>query len=594
VEFFGVRSIFHIGSLAKFRYKLMFDSNQDSTTLDNSNGYLEPQDSWSAGLNTDSDSSSGGSQFGMNTDDLNELVFRGDSNNNDLSGNLANNQLYGLAGDDLLNGYEGDDLLKGGDGKDCLVGGEGNDTLLDDRGGDVMTGEEGSDIFWLGSWDRPEQPSVIKDFQVGTDEIKVGRLGVTFDQLTIEDTEEGAIVSEEGQALAVLSGVDAASLKAESFVFGDPKLADQLQADLEKGQTESNIPGATNGVVTEDGFTWKGASGVSNLEKQTPTESDDLFKIASITKTYTAATVLKVVESGKLSLDDTLGQWLPDIAKNLPNSENVTVRELLNGSGGIYNYTDNPQSTSDLIAKYQNGSNEALTSEESVAYAYGQPRFSGASSSSSWTYTNTGNNLAGLIVEKATGQSFSNVMRSEVLEPLGLDHTFYQGKEPIEGNLARGYSDLKTIDPALNPDGTLIDVTDNIISAESTPDGSLISNAEDVVKFSRSLFSGELLKPESLEEMLTFVEEGIPYEGRQFGLGVAKLDKSDNSFFLPPKGISDNNGSSFDNSSENIWSKSGGLSGYNSQMIYLPERSGATSVTLVNGNIDLASLVPLE
>jgi CubicO group peptidase (beta-lactamase class C family) len=517
----------------------MFDSNQDSTTLDNSNSYLEPRDPWSEGLNTDSDSSSGGSQFGMNTDDLNELVFRGDSNNNDLSGNLGNNQLYGLAGDDLLNGYEGDDLLKGGDGKDCLVGGGGNDTLLDDRGGDVMTGEEGSDIFWLGSWDRPEQPSVIKDFQVGTDEIKVGRLGVTFDQLTIEDTEEGAIVSEEGQALAVLSGVDAASLKAESFVFGDPKLADQLQADLEKGQTESNIPGATNGVVTEDGFTWKGASGVSNLEKQTPTESDDLFKIASITKTYTAATVLKVVESGKLSLDDTLGQWLPDIAKNLPNSENVTVRELLNGSGGIYNYTDNPQSTSDLIAKYQNGSNEALTSEESVAYAYGQPRFSGASSSSSWTYTNTGNNLAGLIVEKATGQSFSNVMRSEVLEPLGLDHTFYQGKEPIEGNLARGYSDLKTTDPALNPDGTLIDVTDNIISAVSTPDGSLISNAEDVAKFSRSLFSGELLKSESLKEMLTFVDEGIPYEGRQFGLGVAKLDKSDNSFFLPPKGISD-------------------------------------------------------
>jgi CubicO group peptidase (beta-lactamase class C family) len=574
----------------------MFDSNQDSNTLDNSNSYLEPQDPWSAGLNTDSDSSSGGSQFGMNTDDLNELVFRGDSNNNDLSGNLGNNKLYGLAGDDLLNGYEGDDLLKGGDGKDCLVGGGGNDTLLDDQGGDVMTGGEGSDIFWLGSWDRPEQPSVIKDFQVGTDEIKVGRLGVTFDQLTIEDTGEGAIVSEEGQALAVLSGVDAASLKAESFVFGDPKLADQLQADLEKGQTESNVPGATNAVVTEDGFTWKGASGVSNLEKQTLTESDDLFKIASITKTYTAATVLKVVESGKLSLDDTLGQWLPDIAKNLPDSENVTVRELLNGSGGIYNYTDNEQYRSDLLAKYQNGEQESLSSEESLTYAYDQPRFSGESSSSSWTYPNTGNNLAGLIVEKATGQSFSSVMRSEVFEPLGLDHTFtfYQGKEPIEGNLARGYADLKTIDPDLDTDGTLIDFTDTIASAVSTPDGSLISNAEDVAKFSHSLFSGELLKPESLEEMLTFVDEGIVYEGTQFGLGVAKFDKSDNSFLLPPKNISDQDGSNIDNPTENIWGKSGGQSGYNSQMIYLPERSGATSVTLVNGNIDVASLVPLE
>jgi hypothetical protein len=71
VEFFGVRSLFHIGSLAKFRYKLMFDPNQDSNTLDNSNSYLDPQDPWSEGLNTDSSNPDGG--------------------------NLGNNELYGLA-----------------------------------------------------------------------------------------------------------------------------------------------------------------------------------------------------------------------------------------------------------------------------------------------------------------------------------------------------------------------------------------------------------------------------------------------------------------------------------------------------------------
>jgi hypothetical protein len=66
---------------------------------------------------------------------------------------------------------------------------------------------------------------------------------------------------------------------------------------------------------------------VANLETQEPIQPDDIFGIGSVTKGFTAATVLKTVESGKLSLDDTLGQWLPDVAERIPDGEDLTLRQ---------------------------------------------------------------------------------------------------------------------------------------------------------------------------------------------------------------------------------------------------------------------------
>ncbi|MGL6338704.1 MAG: serine hydrolase domain-containing protein, partial [Waterburya sp.] len=115
--------------------------------------------------------------------------------------------------------------------------------------------------------------------------------------------------------------------------------------------------GVSVGVVNPNG-TWTGATGVSNLETQAKTQTDDLFNIASISKSYTSATILKLQEQGKLSLDDTLGEWLPDIAAQIPDSENITLRQLLNGTGGIWDYLNgNDEFLSDLVADYSSGSN---------------------------------------------------------------------------------------------------------------------------------------------------------------------------------------------------------------------------------------------
>jgi D-alanyl-D-alanine carboxypeptidase len=491
-------------------------------------------------------------------------VLRGSADSDLLIGGTGNDTLYGLSGNDVLFGYDGDDLIKGGTGNDLLVGWEGNDILLDGDGGDYMIGGEGADQFWLGSWDVPDTASIITDFEVGTDTIKVGRLGVTFNDLTIQNTEVGAIISEQGQALAVVLGANSSSLQANSFIFGNPELAQQFQATLNLGVHATGVPGATQAFITPDGFTWKGAAGVSNLETQTPMQPDDIQGIASITKTFTAATVLKLVEQGTLSLDDTLGKWLPDIAQNIPDGvsdgvpdgEDITLRQLLNGTAGIFNFDEDEQYQAD----FSQDPSRVFTPEELVAYTYDNPRFSTRvrQPSPGWTYPNTNNILAGLIVEKATGSSFSSVMREEVLDPLGLDHTFFGGKEQIVGNLAHGYGDVFNEDGILfQEDGVIDNATDVAKSQQFSfwAAGALYSNAEDVARFSDALFSGELLSANSLNEMLTFVEAA------NYGLGVDRNE-------LPAYGT--------------VLSKGGDVAGYASEMYYFPDLGGATSVALTN------------
>jgi D-alanyl-D-alanine carboxypeptidase len=476
--------------------------------------------------------------------------LRGTADSDSLVAGAGNDKLFGFAGSDMLSGAGGDDPLNGGTDNDVLVGGDGKDILLDYDGGDVMTGGAGADQFWSTAFDVPDTPMVITDFEVGEDLLKIGRLGMTFEQLSIQDTPSGALIYESGHLLAVLSGVDAAKLTADSFIFGSPEAAELLQSSLEGAIQTSGAPGATNAIMV-DGFTWKGAAGVSDLANQTPMQPDDVFSIASTTKAFTAATVLKVVEDGTLSLDDTLQKWLPEIAENLPYAANATLRTLLNGSSGIPDFQSNPKFQEDGRANLI----KDKTPVELVTYAYGLPQFSGNLSTPTWTYTNTTDLIAGLMVEKATGTPFDQVMRAKIFEQLGLDHTSYGGKEAIVGNLVRNYS--------LDSNGKPEDITERdvpLISAYGAA-GAVFSNVQDVARFTQALFGGELLTTESLNELVTSVDTGgIPNIPR-YGLGI-----------IDATGSSD----------QKIWALKGDSLGTESATLYLPGESEVLSTALAN------------
>lgn len=130
--------------------------------------------------------------------------------------------LLGQAGDDHLAGGDGDDQLNGGPGKDTLIGGAGSDLLLGSDGNDKMTGGKGADLFWIANEELPNMPDTLTDFQVGTDVLGIGGLGLaSLDGLELVQKGADTLIKDKdsGAKLAILTGIQADSLTSASFIF---------------------------------------------------------------------------------------------------------------------------------------------------------------------------------------------------------------------------------------------------------------------------------------------------------------------------------------------------------------------------------------
>ncbi|GEM_PF-1153221 len=336
-----------------------------------------------------------------------------------------------------------------------------------------------------------------------------------------------------------------------------PELAQQLQAALDSTLETTGIAGATVAVINSEG-TWYGASGVSNLETEKPLNPEDLFNIGSISKSFTSATLLKLVEEEKLQLEDTLDKWLPDsIISNIPNAKDISIEQLLNHTSGIFNYTNNLQFGSDQLAVFVDGA-DIDRSREAIIQNYVSGEEPYFAPGESFEYSNTNYLLLGMIIESAAGNSYQNEVNRLILSPLGLDNTYFMGDEIPEKILARSYKDL------IGQDGILEDTTEVFSSLAFTlADGGILSNSQDVARFSNALFGGELLTPESLNTMLSWSnidEREVELEAAdQYGLGIYEEQT--------PWG--------------EIWGHDGGAAGYISKMRYFPE-TDTTVVVLTN------------
>ncbi|MEO0686374.1 MAG: serine hydrolase domain-containing protein, partial [Cyanobacteria bacterium J06649_11] len=192
----------------------------------------------------------------------------------------------------------------------------------------------------------------------------------------------------------------------------DEELEQQLQNALD-GTRAAEIPGAAVAIVAPFG-SWFAASGVSRLEDNTPLQPDDRFEIGSITKTFVATTVLQLVEEGKLSLEDTLTTLLPEsITADIPNSETITLKQLLQHTSGIPDYVDVlfTQAATDPTVFLQEWEPEELVNLTDGVEPYFEP-------GESWRYSSTNFILAGLIIEAVTGNNIAAEIRSRILEPL--------------------------------------------------------------------------------------------------------------------------------------------------------------------------------
>ena len=224
------------------------------------------------------------------------------------------------------------------------------------------------------------------------------------------------------------------------------------------------------------------AAGLGDIAGRTPMRADNHFKIASLTKTYTATVVLQLVGEGKLRLDDTVERRLPGV---VPNGGRITIRQLLNHTSGLVDFENDPRYLKPYL-----GGNFAHYWEprQLVRMAVShKPLFVPGAG---WSYSNTNYVVAQLIVEKITGKPLGAELKRRIFQPLGRDQTSYPTKPGFPTPYAHGYR--------LFGELPLIDVTG--LSPSLAPgSGAIVSTVRDVADFYRALLSGRLLKPEQLQ-----------------------------------------------------------------------------------------------
>ncbi|WHM38716.1 serine hydrolase domain-containing protein [Streptomyces sp. BPTC-684] len=278
------------------------------------------------------------------------------------------------------------------------------------------------------------------------------------------------------------------------------------------------VPGVV-GIAQQDGRTWSGDSGVADLRTGRERQAEDRYRVGSITKTFVATVALQLEAEGRLSLDDTVEHWLPGVVRgNGHDGTKIALRQLLNHTSGIYNYTQDKAfgqrifSTEFLQHRYDTYAPQRL-----VDIAMGHaPEFEPGTS---WRYSNTNFVLAGMVIEKATGHSYATEIERRILRPLHLRSTTLPGTDSrMPRPSGRAYSKLSE-----KTTGRTYDVTALNPSMASSA-GEMVSDSGDLNRFYRALLTGELLPRRQLAEMKTTVAmPGAPGAGYGLGLAARKL-----------------------------------------------------------------------
>ncbi|MFJ9458493.1 serine hydrolase domain-containing protein [Kitasatospora sp. NPDC101447] len=303
-----------------------------------------------------------------------------------------------------------------------------------------------------------------------------------------------------GAAVLLAAGAAPAVARPES---SSP--AQQLSRDAEAIHA-LGISGVQARAVGPDGRSSVVSSGTADLHTGRPVDPDGWFRMASTSKTLVATVVLQLEAEGRLSLDDTVDRWLPDVAWGKDyDPHRITVRQLLRHTAGI---SDAGLPGYDTAQEYDEQRFDVHSSEELVERAMAQEPTQG------WSYSNTGYVLLGMIIRQATGRSSHQEIEDRILRPLGLDHTRWTGATPT---LPRPHAQAYQF---YGP-GAEKDVT---VQVPVSTELSWVTTTRDENAFFRALLSGRLLPPRQLAEMKQPTEESPEVQerllGGRYGLGL--------------------------------------------------------------------------
>src|SRR5438046_6002630 len=310
-----------------------------------------------------------------------------------------------------------------------------------------------------------------------------------------------------------------------------------LQTMVDTTAKELLVPGAVVLLRTPQGeFTV--THGTTRLGTMSPPRPDTHFRIASNTKSMTAAVIVLLAQEGKLSLDDPVSKYVPSV----PNGDNITIDELLRMRSGLYNYTDAPE----LAAIVDRDPTKVWTTEEVLAIAFARsPNFPPRTA---YEYNNTNYTLLGLIAEQVDGRPLARAMQDRLFGRLRMHYTFLPARtsntipDPYSHGYLYGSSLFVLTDTPYPPDiqaaaraGTLLptDYTDLNPSFAYFP-GGVISTASDLAIWIEALVAGRVFDAAYQRRWLDSLEAKDPRmpDGQQYGYGMERLRWGPNAVYF--------------------------------------------------------------
>lgn len=304
------------------------------------------------------------------------------------------------------------------------------------------------------------------------------------------------------------------------------------------------IPGTIAWINYPDVAEWISVTGVGDQATATPLAATNRFRIGGLTKAFTATVALQLVDEAKITLDNTLESF--DLEFTVPNEDIITVRQLLNHTSGLYNYSDDP----DFIAANRAEPAKLWAPAELVQIAIDNDSY--FLPGGGYHYSDTNYIILGRIIEKVTKRPLSNQIAQRIVTPLELRYTSLSAT-PITAtsSYSHGYIALD--------DGTLSDVSALDPSGAGAA-GGMVSYYYDLEKWAAAFGTGQLLTADTFAKQTSFSGQA----DFQYGLGMMK-----------------------------IWGflgHDGQVDGYCTAMFYLPEKKATIIVLMNKSNANCAAL----
>lgn len=266
------------------------------------------------------------------------------------------------------------------------------------------------------------------------------------------------------------------------------------------------LPGISILIRDAEG-TWASGSGMADIAEGIPMDPCMVSKAASITKTFVGLATMKMAEAGKLNLDDQISLYLDEkIIGRVNNADQSSIRMLLNHTTGIFDVITDQA----FYLKILNDPSHPWTPEELISFVEGDEAYFPAGTDVK--YSNTNFLLLAMVLDKIHDKGHADLIRTQVIEALDLQNTFYYWHDEVPPATAQGYFDLYN-------NGTLLNMT-NYNTGSGNGYGGIYANVFDLQTFIEALARDRnVLNPKSLQEMFTWTK---PLEGkfREHGLGV--------------------------------------------------------------------------